>query len=83
MSYTYEIDNTKKYPNIIIEKRYKDSVLKGYRFTAENGYTLAENIIELDENNKEIEKTVYSEAIYTPANYNFDNFCYKAVMSAR
>lgn len=79
MSYRYEVDNTKKYNNIIVEKRYKDDVLKGYRFTASNGYSIEDVALEYDENGNEIETKNYTSVIYAPAKYNFNNFTYKAV----
>lgn len=79
-NYKFEIDTTKVFENMIVEKRYIDSTFKGYRIRAIDGYTIQDSYTQYNEE-KEQEEVVYtySNMIYTPAKYNWDNFSYVAV----
>lgn len=79
--YRFEIDTSKNYENIVVEKKFRNDVFKGYRITPKEGYLLKETITEYNEETKQSEDiTTYSGVIYTPSKFNFDEFKCIAVL---
>ena len=83
--YTYEIDAGHNiYPNITVERKLCDGEFTGWRITANEGYVFYDtnaNNTEFDpETMEEIPVIYYYTITLTPANYNWDNFHYVAVL---
>ena len=75
------------FPNLTIEERYTNDILRGYRLTANEGYVFydstEENFEPVDPSDPAGEQrpvTYYYTLAYLPLNYNFDNFQYVAVL---
>lgn len=72
------------FPNLTIEERYSDGILRGYRLTANEGYVFYDstaNDVEIDPDTMEqIPVTYYYTLAYLPLRHDFDNFRYVAVL---
>ena len=81
--YTYEVDTTKNFPNITVYKYLKDGVQIGYRVNPNEGYvmydTTSNDSIYDPETEQDIPITYYYTVMYTPLNYDFNNFTWVAV----
>lgn len=85
-NHTTVLDTNFNYLNIDIYQTLTDGVLTGYRALPHEGYVLystTANDVELDPDTmEEIPVTYYYRQANMPANYNFDNFHWAAVLES-
>lgn len=71
------------FPNLTIEERWSNDVMRGYRLTANSGYvfydTTANNTESDPDTGEEISVIYYYTIAYLPSNFNFANFPWVAV----
>lgn len=86
MAYTFPIDTEHNiYPNLTVRKRLNESNVQiGWSVISNNGYvmydTTQNDFIIDEETGEEVPVTYYFTEVGLPANYNFDNFSFVAVL---
>jgi hypothetical protein len=72
------------FPNLVIEERWSNGVMRGYRVTPAEGYVFYDSTANDTEpdpiTGEDVPVIYYKTLAYLPSNCNFDNFPYVAVL---